>query len=175
VGPGVNGDPLDRHHYDVFPFTVGLTGTYSFRATSNDLRPTVNVYAVSFDPTRPLSNFYNHHGLNSGASLGTRLNLGEFFFAGPGRYYIVVSTEVKNSTGDYSLSQTGGPASITPLQPLVLSSPSTDHTDFGERLVGGQTDARTFTVVNRNGEAVNLVGNPKITLSGAGSGQFFVS
>jgi hypothetical protein len=82
---------------------------------------------------------------------------------------------VKNSTGDYSLSQTGGPASITPLQPLVLSSPSTDHTDFGERLVGGQTDARTFTVVNRNGEAVNLVGNPKITLSGAGSGQFFVS
>jgi hypothetical protein len=69
VGPGVNGDPLDRHHYDVFPFTVGLTGTYSFRATSNDFRPTVNVYAVSFDPTRPLSNFYNHHGLNSGASL----------------------------------------------------------------------------------------------------------
>jgi trimeric autotransporter adhesin len=53
-------------------------------------------------------------------------------------------------------------------------SPSvTDHTDFGAVAVNGGTITRTFTIRNIGNAALNLTGNPLVSISG--SGDFTIS
>ncbi len=49
-----------------------------------------------------------------------------------------------------------------------------NHTDFGFSAVGSPV-SRTFTIQNTGLGDLNLTGNPKVTLSGAGAGGFSVS
>jgi hypothetical protein len=50
-----------------------------------------------------------------------------------------------------------------------------DHTDFGGAIVSGGTVARTFTIENTGGVALNLTGNPKVAVSGANAADFNVT
>ena len=56
------------------------------------------------------------------------------------------------------------------------TSPSqTDHTDFGSVSLQSSTFSRTFTVQNVGTAVLNLTGNPRVSVSGAHSGDFTVT
>lgn len=174
LGPGLLGDPADRHYYQAYSFKVGVTGTYRFRLEPSGFRPTVNVYAVSFDQTIPLNNFYNSHEQSGGDPVGTALEFSEFFFAGPGRYFFVVSSIEPLGEGEFQLTQVDGPALVTVLRSLTLLPADHAHADFGGREIGSSEMLRTFSIVNRDSSPLNLTGSPTIQILGSDADQFSV-
>jgi hypothetical protein len=56
-----------------------------------------------------------------------------------------------------------------------ISPRTTDHTDFGLSAVSGGTVARTFTICNSGGGALNLTGSPRVAVSGTHASDFAVT
>ncbi len=58
----------------------------------------------------------------------------------------------------------------------IATAPSLmKHTDFGQIYSGGGSIARTFTVQNIGGVALNLTGTPRVAVSGAHASEFVVT
>ncbi|HYF37818.1 MAG TPA: choice-of-anchor D domain-containing protein, partial [Prosthecobacter sp.] len=108
----------------------------------------------------------------TGLTAGIQYSYRAWATNGVGRNYTTASTFTTSAPLVPEIAVSGNATSIVDGD----STPSaTDHTDFGNANIAGETVVRTFTISNTGTAALELTGTPKVAVGGTNAADFSVS